>query len=469
MFSVKIDAVDITPAQVEGNSQNVFKSTKFVLLKPKWVSDDSASLCVLCRNKFNQIRRRHHCRCCGLVLCSKCCSNRVPVPQYMIDTPERVCNACLPVVSSVTMSHSNDHEFHERAVSSLELICRDNPASVMSLGGAQTLVYLAKLLNASNMKILNSITACLHTLSLHSGAISWLSEIGVIDAVNHILQISSSASDQPTMATEALNTLRIFVKTSDDLKRKAVISGCVPPLLDLSESDNPFVSLIAMTTLCLIAECRDNHSAILSQKNSLRKLLTKISNSKDEKEVEIILRIMMLMSAGNAETKHMIVCEDSSVGSVMSQVIKSRSSNPQILSNAACAIANLATSIDDQVGLQSSLQAIVSVLDRPQPGYVIVHFVRAFGNFAKHEIHTNTLLANMGNIMKFLDGTHGPKINGHAVKCIFNLLKHRRAETVKQISRFGTDNLILRITEMESVMLELLRSLDREALSLETS
>jgi len=28
----------------------------------RWVSDESASICALCKNRFNQLRRRHHCR-----------------------------------------------------------------------------------------------------------------------------------------------------------------------------------------------------------------------------------------------------------------------------------------------------------------------------------------------------------------------------------------------------------------------
>lgn len=62
-----------------------------------------------------------------------------------------------------------------------------------------------------------------------------------------------------------------------------VNTGCLTPLFKLCECGNPFISLVAMTTLCLIAECSNNHRAILEEKNSLRKLLTKVSDSKDEK------------------------------------------------------------------------------------------------------------------------------------------------------------------------------------------
>lgn len=43
----------------------------------RWLADDSAQVCPLCSQKFTQIRRKHHCRQCGKVLCSKCCNEKV--------------------------------------------------------------------------------------------------------------------------------------------------------------------------------------------------------------------------------------------------------------------------------------------------------------------------------------------------------------------------------------------------------
>jgi hypothetical protein len=43
----------------------------------RWMPDDEAHTCPLCNQKFNQLRRKHHCRQCGRVLCNKCCSEKV--------------------------------------------------------------------------------------------------------------------------------------------------------------------------------------------------------------------------------------------------------------------------------------------------------------------------------------------------------------------------------------------------------
>ncbi|CAG0878534.1 unnamed protein product [Darwinula stevensoni] len=61
---------------------------------PEWVPDELAPFCMGCEATFTVIRRRHHCRNCGKVFCSKCCSNAVPLPHYGHQKPVRVCNRC---------------------------------------------------------------------------------------------------------------------------------------------------------------------------------------------------------------------------------------------------------------------------------------------------------------------------------------------------------------------------------------
>ena len=46
-----------------------------------------------CELKFTVIRRRHHCRACGRLLCSACCSERMCL-EYMEFREGRVCTRC---------------------------------------------------------------------------------------------------------------------------------------------------------------------------------------------------------------------------------------------------------------------------------------------------------------------------------------------------------------------------------------
>eukprot|EP01083_Nonionella_stella_P217727 781489_1 len=62
-------------------------------LSADWIPDDDAPECMCCAAEFSFTTRRHHCRGCGVVVCSKCSRARailrVPTQRLM-----RVCTGC---------------------------------------------------------------------------------------------------------------------------------------------------------------------------------------------------------------------------------------------------------------------------------------------------------------------------------------------------------------------------------------
>ncbi|XP_072743000.1 zinc finger FYVE domain-containing protein 16 isoform X2 [Anoplolepis gracilipes] len=60
---------------------------------PFWVPDSDASSCMLCDIKFTVLKRRHHCRACGKVLCNKCCNMKYRL-EYQGNIDSRVCVPC---------------------------------------------------------------------------------------------------------------------------------------------------------------------------------------------------------------------------------------------------------------------------------------------------------------------------------------------------------------------------------------
>jgi len=46
--------------------------------KQYWMPDEHCKECYECSGKFSTFRRRHHCRVCGQIFCSRCCSQEVP-------------------------------------------------------------------------------------------------------------------------------------------------------------------------------------------------------------------------------------------------------------------------------------------------------------------------------------------------------------------------------------------------------
>ncbi|XP_058526425.1 lateral signaling target protein 2 homolog [Ochotona princeps] len=61
---------------------------------PEWVPDEACGLCTACKAPFTVIRRRHHCRSCGKIFCSRCSSHSAPLPRYGQVKPVRVCTHC---------------------------------------------------------------------------------------------------------------------------------------------------------------------------------------------------------------------------------------------------------------------------------------------------------------------------------------------------------------------------------------
>ncbi|XP_063040737.1 lateral signaling target protein 2 homolog isoform X2 [Engraulis encrasicolus] len=61
---------------------------------PDWVPDEVCSMCVSCKAPFTVIRRKHHCRSCGKIFCSRCSSHSAPLPRYGQMRPVRVCTHC---------------------------------------------------------------------------------------------------------------------------------------------------------------------------------------------------------------------------------------------------------------------------------------------------------------------------------------------------------------------------------------
>lgn len=58
----------------------------------------SSELCQECGTKFTLTMRKHHCRHCGRILCSRCSNNDVPIIKFGINKPVRVCSVCFEVL-----------------------------------------------------------------------------------------------------------------------------------------------------------------------------------------------------------------------------------------------------------------------------------------------------------------------------------------------------------------------------------
>ncbi|KIJ28157.1 hypothetical protein M422DRAFT_215436 [Sphaerobolus stellatus SS14] len=65
------------------------------LSRDYWMDDANAKECYDCKSAFTTWRRKHHCRICGQIFCSRCASNVIKGSRFGHDGMVRVCNLCL--------------------------------------------------------------------------------------------------------------------------------------------------------------------------------------------------------------------------------------------------------------------------------------------------------------------------------------------------------------------------------------
>jgi hypothetical protein len=76
------------------------------VFSPVWLPDITCNNCMLCNTEFTIIRRKHHCRECGRLVCSTCSSHEIDLMTLRIGQPskdgklERVCDRCFVLLQS---------------------------------------------------------------------------------------------------------------------------------------------------------------------------------------------------------------------------------------------------------------------------------------------------------------------------------------------------------------------------------
>ncbi|KAH8415844.1 hypothetical protein KR222_002125, partial [Zaprionus bogoriensis] len=85
---------------VASKNNNDLRNYKETELQRLWMPDSKAKECYDCAQKFSTFRRKHHCRLCGQIFCSKCCNQVVPGSIIRCEGDLKVCNYCSKIVLS---------------------------------------------------------------------------------------------------------------------------------------------------------------------------------------------------------------------------------------------------------------------------------------------------------------------------------------------------------------------------------
>ncbi|KAG6874420.1 hypothetical protein C0995_015156 [Termitomyces sp. Mi166 len=78
------------------------------LSRDYWMDDENCKECYDCKSVFTTWRRKHHCRICGQIFCSRCASNIIKGSRFGHDGMVRVCNLCLEKLAIVDEDDDDD-------------------------------------------------------------------------------------------------------------------------------------------------------------------------------------------------------------------------------------------------------------------------------------------------------------------------------------------------------------------------
>ncbi|RQM29129.1 hypothetical protein B5M09_006952 [Aphanomyces astaci] len=69
------------------------------LLDVTWMDNAESNMCVICHDMFHFMKRKHHCRLCGRLVCNACSKARASV--YLSRQLERTCRLCCSVLNTL--------------------------------------------------------------------------------------------------------------------------------------------------------------------------------------------------------------------------------------------------------------------------------------------------------------------------------------------------------------------------------
>jgi len=86
---------EIIKKEIENNQKLLKNLEGLPTDKPQWLKDEDVTSCLICKEAFSLLKRRHHCRSCGKIYCSSCCKTKRKIPTLNIEVPQLVCEICL--------------------------------------------------------------------------------------------------------------------------------------------------------------------------------------------------------------------------------------------------------------------------------------------------------------------------------------------------------------------------------------
>ncbi|TFK56509.1 hypothetical protein OE88DRAFT_1803203 [Heliocybe sulcata] len=112
-FPIQDDARSIRTTMSMRRSDSVSKVMRRIrgegLSRDYWMDDENCKECYDCKSVFTTWRRKHHCRICGQIFCSRCASHIIKGTRFGTEGTLRVCNLCLEKLHKGDEEDEDDH------------------------------------------------------------------------------------------------------------------------------------------------------------------------------------------------------------------------------------------------------------------------------------------------------------------------------------------------------------------------
>ncbi|KAJ0392630.1 hypothetical protein P43SY_011419 [Pythium insidiosum] len=147
-------------SRLQGIVEDLRLSNQIYMHRSTWVKDHERSSCHLCMRNFYALRRKHHCRKCGEVICSDCSvveNVDLPVIGY---SKLRLCKVCCLKAKSTPLKRNDranvfDHLVRARSLSNVNAVASSPYGSRMSFvdtGSSSSSAFQSHPGNSANAK-----------------------------------------------------------------------------------------------------------------------------------------------------------------------------------------------------------------------------------------------------------------------------------------------------------------------------
>jgi len=129
-----------------------------------WTKDNLMNQCIICSVNFTSFNRKHHCRACGGIICQKCSTNRIIIPEEIIKKPDIPNDIYTKISLSITSIINKDSNSN---TNKKERICDICYVKIEHLLDAKINIMIAEYLDFYDLHVIYNVSKKWRNASIH--------------------------------------------------------------------------------------------------------------------------------------------------------------------------------------------------------------------------------------------------------------------------------------------------------------